>query len=296
MIRLLNGHRIQYLVASGALAFDGRGWWFEKIFFWLGLIQPGLFTIVLKTLTFAPRKGHLVWWKPWICIRHLWRQRGVINKVGLTNPGFMWWYERIAPRIAQSNLRVVVSIFGTTEELVTMVRFVNTLDFLVAIEINVSCPNTGHAMDDVESVSAMVRSVMAVSRHPVILKLSVDQPYLEIARTIKGIAAISLNSIPEHLLFPKGWRNPLSRLIARVGGGGGGVSGKPAQELNWKAVKQLAEAVPQIPVIAPSIMSYDDLAKVDALGASAYSFGALHLYGPWKPTSIVLRHMATTAK
>lgn len=294
MIVLSNRHTLQYVVASGGLAFDGKGWWYDKPFLWLGLLCPQLFVIFLKTLTFNPIKGNYVWYKPWTCIRHLWRLRGAINKVGLTNPGFMRWYEHIAPRIKKSGLRVVVSLYGTTEELVAMVRLVNTLDFVVAIEINVSCPNTGHAMDDAETVCAMVRSVTAVSRHPVILKLSVDQPYAQIAKTVEKVAAISLNSVPEHLIFPKGWRNPLRRLIARVGGGGGGVSGKPAQDLNWKAVKELAQAVPHIPIIAPSIMEYGDLAKVDALGAKAYSFGAIHLYGPWKPTSIVRRHMAET--
>jgi len=75
-------------------------------------------------------------------------------------------------------------------------------------------------------------------------------------------------------------------LERRVGGGGGGVSGRPAQKFNWPAAKALAEQR-ALPVIGPDVMGARDMDRVRELGARATSFGTIHLLTPWKPTSIV---------
>jgi dihydroorotate dehydrogenase len=164
---------------------------------------------------------------------------------------------------------------------------------VVGLEVNPSCPNTGHAMQTAETVVRMVKNVARLSRHPIIVKVSVDQDYLTIARGLVGVAeAISLNSVPWKTAFPNGEKTPLRKLEQELerktgnGGGGGGVSGKPAQEHNWKAVRALASHG-YLPVIGPGIMEFEDLARVRSLGASAVSFGAIHLRTPWKPTTIV---------
>ena len=157
----------------------------------------------------------------------------------------------------------------------------------------------------------VVNSVKAIKRfawHPIIIKVSVAQDYLAIARGLEGIAeAISLNSVPWEVIEPIK-KSPLHRLEKEVGGGGGGVSGRPAQKFNWKAVQELAEQR-SLSVIGPSIMEFDDLARVRRLGASAVSFGAIHLPDypiwrkPWtlftsprKPTNFVRREMLCRQK
>ena len=85
MITLSNGHEIKYMVASGALGFDGKSYPHEWPLRWIGLIDPSLFTVVAKTVTYKPRKGNLRWYKPWGCIRLL--PGGVVNAVELTIKG-----------------------------------------------------------------------------------------------------------------------------------------------------------------------------------------------------------------
>lgn len=281
-IKLSNGYVLEYMVASGALAFDGKGWPWERPLVWMGKIKPGLFTVVLKSLTLHPRPGNFCWWKPWTwlpispwsCTKLI--DGGAVNKVGLTNKGFNWWWMKVAPKIDFSRYTIIVSLFGTTEELVAMAKVLNQLD-LVAIEINPSCPNSGHGMPDADEVIASVKAVKAVSRHPIIIKISVAQAYEKIAGGLKGIAeAISFNTVPWEVAFPS-QRSPLWRLEKKVGGGGGGVSGKPAQSYNWKAAKTLFHQG-ALPVICPDIMEYRNLAWArDPLGASAVSFGTIHL-------------------
>lgn len=284
MITLSNGHAFKYMVASGALAFDGKGWLWEQPLVWLGLIKPELFTVVIKSLTRNPRPGNLRWWKPWSCVRLI--PGGAVNKVGLTNPGVEWWCREIGPNLDFQKYPTVGSIFGDEKELVEMAGMLNRFD-IVALEVNVSCPNTGHAIEQAEMVVNSVKAVKRASRHPVIVKVSADQDYLAIVHGLVGIAeAVSLNSVPWKTVFTNGEQTPLWKLEKQVGGGGGGVSGKPAQKHNWAAVEALAKQG-LLPVIGPSIMEFEDMEKLRKFGAKAIGFGAIHLRTPWKPTSFV---------
>lgn len=295
MITLSNGHVFQYMVASGALAFDGYGWPWERPLVAVGLIKPELFTVVIKTLTRNPRKGNLKVWRPWSCVRLL-DGNSAVNKVGLTNPGIDWWREKIGPHVDRRKLALVGSIFGDRKELVEMARILNNFD-LVGLEINASCPNTGHPMGDVQMVVDDVRAVKDVSHHPIIIKLSVAQDYCEIVSQLEGIAeGVALNSVPWEIVYaaPNGKllkRSPLWPLEKKVGGGGGGVSGKQAQKYNWLAVNQLAVQVHAMDVIAPSIMEIEDIDRVKILGARAVSFGSIHMRTPCKPTEFVERRL-----
>jgi dihydroorotate dehydrogenase (NAD+) catalytic subunit len=292
MIRLSNGHQLDHLVASGALAFDGEGWPWEKPLVALGLIEPKLFTVVLKTLTRAPRIGNLRWSRPWSCVRLI--PGGSVNKVGLTNPGLDWWIRDVAPKIDFKRRPTIVSIFGDTDELVDMAVLLNAFD-LAGLEVNPSCPNTGHDQLATDAVIEGVRAVKAASRHPIVVKVSVAQDYRAIARGLAGMAeAVSFNSVPWEFVYPDR-KSPLQRLQRTVGGGGGGISGVPAQPLNWRAVREVA-ADQTLPVIAPSIMDFSDIAKVRALGARAVSYGAIHFRTPWKPTQLVRRDLAERRK
>jgi len=296
MITLSNGHKLEYVVASGALGFDGRGWWHERPLVWLGLIQPKLFTVVIKSLSLQPIKGNLCWWKPWTwipwspwsCVRFL--PGGAVNKVGLTNPGIDWWIANVAPTLTKEEFkRTVVSLYGSKDELVVMIIKLNRFPF-AAYEINDSCPNTGHLLSQTNSIVQTVKAAKKVSKHPLILKLSVAQDYLRIAEGVyEEVEAISINSVPWDRVF-FGKKSPLEK-IGKPGSGKGGVSGKPAQNLNWKAILELSQESP-IPVIAPGMMEYADLNFVRTLGAKAVSFGAIHLRTPWKPTSIVRKEIA----
>jgi len=286
-IKLSNGHVLRYVVASGALGFDGKGWPWEWPLVKLGLIKPEFFTVVIKTLTRYPREGNLRLWKPWECVRLI--PGGSVNKVGLTNRGIRWWCNMVAPRIDFKKTPLIGSIYGEGKELVEMAEMLNSVD-LVGLEVNPSCPNTGH-MDTAEIVINDVKAVKHASCHPIIIKASIAQDYPAIAKGLKGVAeAITLNSVPWEIAFP-GRRSPLWKLEKKVGGGGGGVSGKPAQKFNWPAVGKLVQQG-DLPVICPSIMEFKDIDYArERLGASAVSFGTIHFRTPWAPTKFVERDM-----
>lgn len=285
MIRLSNGHSFEYVLSSSSFGYGDDGWFFQKPLVWYGAIEPELFTIVTKTLTLKPLKGNFTWWNPLGSVRLI--DGGMVNKIGLTNPGIIYWLEKIAPTINFKENNIVVSIHGKEEELVEMAKMLNRIP-LVGIEVNLSCPNVGRR-ESIVNILSSVRAVKAASRHPIIIKASVDDKwYISIAAELRGVVgAISLNSVPWNMVFPHS-RTPFAALEMRVGGGGGGVSGAPAQQKNWMAVGELV-AQGFLPVIAPSAMSEADVGTLFKMGAHAVSFGALQLRRPWAPTQIVKR-------
>lgn len=284
MITLSNGHRFSSMAASGALAFDGRGWPWEWPLRWLGLLDPKLFTIVAKTVTMEPRRGNLRWWNPLGCVRFL--DGGAVNAVGLTNPGIRWWLSVAAPRAAALEYAMVGSITSDdVDELVAMATMMNDAK-LVALEFNASCPNSqSRLMHDADLVVEACRRLKVASKFPLLLKLSVAHEYKKIARATEGIVeAISINTVPWAVAFPMK-QSPLAHL------GGGGVSGKLAQVWTWKVLKELTVAT-TTPIIAPSIWEYGDIETVRALGAQAVSFGSVFMRYPWRPTQFVRRTMS----
>ena len=278
MITLSNGHRFEYMTASGALGFDGKGWPWEQPLRWVGLFDPVVFTNVIKTLTLKPRKGNLKWYWPLGCIRPM--RGGAVNAVGLTNPGIDWWIEKIGPKVDSSRIPLVGSILGEPAELAIMATILNNYD-IVGLEVNASCPNTSDdILRNTEKVVRGCESAKRKSRFPILLKLSVVHDVEEIVRQAEGmVEAYSVNSVPWNIIFPDR-KSPLAKL------GGGGVSGKIAQSFTWPLVEKLA-GMTSVPVIGPSVWDFEDIVKLRAMGAKAISFGSVFLCYPWRPTCFV---------
>ncbi|MDP2648118.1 MAG: hypothetical protein Q8P35_02670 [Candidatus Yanofskybacteria bacterium] len=301
MIKLSNGHCFEFVAASGALAFDGRGWPWDWPFRWMGLLDPHLFTIVTKTIMPEPWRGNLQWHFPWKVVKFLSKEGNVINPalllarpnllfgaanaIGLTNSGLEIWLKRDYPVIERAGYKVIVSItrekgLGCKE----MARRLSGLKNVVGIEYKASCPNTDPTLlRNAELVARNCYEIKQAIDYPLLLKLSCVQPYVEIARAAQGIVeAISINSVPWSVIYPDR-KSPLASL------GGGGVSGKIVQQFTWKMVEELCRET-GIPVIGPSIWEYKDILRLQNIGASAVHFGTIFFY-PWKPTSYVKKWM-----
>lgn len=267
MIHLSNGYCFEYVAASGVLGFDGRGWPWEPRLRWLVWQSPKLFTIVIKTLTEQKEKGNFVW-NPFKVIKRI--PDGLVNAVGLKGPGIDWWCNKCGPKIDWSKVSLVGSIYSEDiDALCRMAEKLNDFPF-EALEINSYCPNvkSENTLMTEFAVGACKR-VQQVSRHPIILKITVVQDYKEIVRQTFGIAeAISINSVPWEIAFP-GKKSPLEKF------GNGAVSGGAAQRVNWRAVKEIA-FLDKTPVIAPSIWRDGDIGRIRNFGkkVQAESFGA----------------------
>jgi dihydroorotate dehydrogenase (NAD+) catalytic subunit len=283
MIHLSNGFSFEYMAASGALAFDGRGWPWEQPLRWLGLLDPKLFAVVIKTLTHLPRRGNLRMYNPLGCIRLI--CQGTVNAVGLTNPGIEWWCNTITPEIEEHAIPLIGSIFSDNiDELAWMAKRISFAK-LEALEVNTSCPNTrDDLLGNTQKVIAGIIATRENTDFPLIIKLSVVQDYATIIKEVAGcIEAISINSVPWKVFSPD-QPSPLQHL------GGGGVSGRAVQRHTWEMVSNISKMT-DIPVIGPSVWEYEDIARLRSLGAQAISFGSIFLRYPWRPTMFVRQDM-----
>ena len=283
MIEFSNGHSFEFMTASGALAFDGRGWPWEWPLRWSGFIEPRLFTIVTKTLTRRPRRGNLRWSHPWSVVKKM-TGDGIVNAIGLTNKGIDWWLNSVSPRIP-SDYKMVASVEADHQtEMVEMIQLLNGRG-IVGIELNLSCPNSpSKDARTTDKVLSLCHAAATISSFPLIAKLSYTHDYVSIIRgleKLKRIEAVSINSIPWEALFP-GEKSPLARY------GGGGVSGKKIQALSWKMIGEMAKAS-KIPVIGPSVWDYEDIQEIFDRGAKAVSFGSIFVHHPAQPTRFVKR-------
>ncbi len=296
MIKLSNGHQLEHLAASGALAFDGRGWPWDWPFRLLGLIDPRLFTIVIKTITLDRCRGNFKIYAPFRVLKFISEEGGVINpfwalvrpnliggvvnNVGLTNLGVEHWLEKDYPTIKRLNYKVIVSITGTLEECVKIVMILYGLENIVGIEYNTSCPSIDPL--DVKNIIRTAYAIKKYSDYPLLIKLGYTQPYVEIAQKLEGkIEAISINSVRWRIIFPEK-ESPLK------GYNEGGFSGRIAQPFIWKMVSELSRKT-TIPVIGPTIWEYEDIWRLKYLGASACHFGTIFLPYPWRPSMYVKR-------
>ncbi len=284
MIRLKNGHEMDFLCASGALAWYGEGWWWEHPLRWLGLIRPDELTVIGKTLTFEPRQGNLKMWCPWRCVRLI--SGGAVNAVGLTNPGYQWWIKECCPKIAKTNWRVIASIMpNNAAEAAKMARELNPCP-IVGIELNVSCPNVDHD-HSIAHIKGIVDTILGESVHPLIVKLGYTDPYLDICKELDGkITAFDLiNTIPWGKVFPDK-PSPLVKYNLT-----GGVSGEPIKLYSREALSSAVALKLRTPIISGGgIDSFHEAYVRFVLGAKAVSFGTVFLRTPWKPRNIIRKY------
>lgn len=275
MITLSNGYSFDFCCAAGALGFDGRGYWWEQPFRWLGLLRVDDFTIITKTLTHAPRKGNFRAWCPWRSFRFV--SGGALNSLGLPNMGYRRWISEVWPWVEMSGRKCIVSIQPTSKgEAQEMGAAMDRL-WLQGIEVNLSCPNSTGSYDPVEITKAVRES----TRHPVIAKLVVNELGL-IERLSPFVDAFDLiNTVPWSQVYPTK-PSPLA-----AAGLTGGVSGLPIVG-NARHALVAAKNLTDKPIISGGgIMDLAEVLERERMGASAFSLGTVFLRSPWRPSRIV---------
>lgn len=281
MIRFGNDDPFEFVVASGALSYDGGGWWWERPLVWAGVIDPKAFVVVAKTVTNAPRKGNLSMWRPWSCVRTL-PNSATTNAVGLTNPGIDYWIENYLPLAQKKGYRIAPSIKPENpDEAKRMASLLEAFQFPF-VEVNISCPNVDHIPDDIPQILQIV----SAGRSPVVLKLSLDQVnqnFIDAVNAhVSGYHAI--NTVPWDLVFP-GQVSPIEKYEHGLKGG---VSGPPIKSFALSAVSKLVGFGVDKPVIGGGgIFSLRDVQDFEDVGASAFSIGTCFLHHPWRPNKIV---------
>ena len=233
--------------------------------------------IVTKAVTPEPRRGHAP-------LRVAEFRGGMLNAVGLANPGVAQVAEHELPWLAQRlrRARIIVNVAGATvADYVQVIERLTPLDAITAFEINASCPNTSAGGlefgADPAGLAELVRACRRASTRPLTVKLSPVLPDIpamaQVARDEGAEAVTLVNTMP-------------GLLDKRLGNGSGGLSGPALLPIGVLATRRVHERV-RMPVIGVGgVRTAADAREYLAAGASLVAIGTAALADPRVPVRI----------
>ncbi len=243
---------------------------------WLGAITT-------KSLTPESREGNAPW-------RVVETRAGMLNAIGLANPGVDAFVQEHAPRVGSLDAAVIGSVAG--HAVADFVRVATALEAagLQAIELNVSCPNTADGRQfgsDATLLESLVREVReAVRTSTLVVKLPPDGDTLRLAAAAvaAGAGALTLcNTYPAMQIEPETRRPSLSR-------GSGGLSGPGVHPIVVRLVHLVHREVAgpaRVPIIGlGGVMDWRDAAELVLAGATAVGLGTALMVDPSSPRAI----------
>ncbi|HEV2443191.1 MAG TPA: dihydroorotate dehydrogenase [Steroidobacteraceae bacterium] len=234
--------------------------------------------VVLKGTTLAPRLGnppHRIYETP----------AGMLNAIGLQNPGAEHVVRRILPGLDFSETRFIANVSGSTVEEYAEVTRLFDQSPIDAIEINISCPNVkegGVAFGNYPDMSAqVVEACRRVTKKPLITKLSPNQTDIrENARRCieAGTDALSVINTMMGMAIDARTRRPI---IGNIQGGLSGPAIKPIALLKVHQVYEVAKPH-DIPIIGQGgITTATDAVEFLIAGATAVGIGTALFYDPF---------------
>lgn len=206
---------------------------------------------------------------------------GMLNAIGLQNPGMDVFCERDIPFLKQFDTKIIVNVCGkTTEDYMSVVERLSN-EPIDMMEINISCPNVkegGIAFgQDPKAVEAITREVKKYAKQPVIMKLSpnvTDITVMAKAAEAGGADALSLiNTLT-------GMKIDIHRQKFAIANKTGGMSGPAVKPIAVRMVYQVANAV-NLPIIGMGgIQNGEDAVEFLMAGATAVSVGTANFMNP----------------
>ena len=237
--------------------------------------------IITKGTTLKPKSGNK---PPRICET----PSGMINSIGLQNPGVEYFAQNDLPFLRKFDTAVIVNACGSTvEEYVELCKILNTLD-IDGVELNLSCPNVkagcmafGNSYEGVREITSQVRKVLD---KPLIVKLTPN--VTDIASIAKGAEdggadAVSLINTLLGMSIDIDKRKPI------LANNTGGLSGPAIKPVAVRMVYQVSRAV-NIPILGMGgIVDGKDAIEFILAGATAISIGAGNFIDPYASVNTV---------
>lgn len=213
---------------------------------------------------------------------------GMLNAIGLQNPGIDVFMNRDIPFLKQYDTRIIVNVCGkTTEDYCDVVEKLADTD-VDLLEINISCPNVkegGIAFgQNPKSVESITKEVKKYAKQPIIMKLSPNVTDItEMAKAAEAGGADVLSLINTLT----GMKIDVERQTFAIANKTGGLSGPAVKPVAVRMVYQVANAV-KVPIIGMGgIGSAEDALEFILAGATAVSVGTANFSNPYATTQVV---------
>jgi dihydroorotate dehydrogenase (NAD+) catalytic subunit len=239
--------------------------------------------IVVKSITPEPREGLPT-------PRMAETPAGMLNAIGLQNPGIDAWLERDLAWLQSRGAKVIASIAGkTVDDFREVARKLRRQPGLVGIEVNLSCPNVEHRglvfacspADSAEVIAAVAREADV----PVFAKLTSDvTDVVGIARSVVEAGADGLtliNTLLGMAIDPETGKPELSNTY-------GGLSGPAIRPVAVRNVHQVHQALPDVPIIGcGGARTVTDVIEFVRAGATAVAVGTATFIDPFAARTLV---------
>jgi dihydroorotate dehydrogenase (NAD+) catalytic subunit len=242
----------------------------------LAMDVTGVGGIVTKSVTLEPRHGLPV-------PRMAETDSGMLNAIGLQNPGVEEFLAKDGPVIESLGVPVVVSVAGSTvEEYARVAMMVRDLPGIVGLEANISCPNVARRNEvfacHPDQASEVVRTMSRLSRHPVFAKLTADVTgIVAVAEACVRAGAHGLSLINTLL----GMAIDVDRMRPKLGAVTGGLSGPAIRPIAVRCIYQVAQALPGVPIIGiGGVRTGRDALELMMAGAWAVQVGTANFFNP----------------
>ena len=213
---------------------------------------------------------------------------GMLNAIGLQNPGMEVFIERDIPFLRKYKTNIIVNVCGkTTEEYLKVVERLADCD-VDMLEINISCPNVkegGIAFGQNPScVEDITKEIKKVAKQPIIMKLSPN--VTDITETAKAAQAGGADAL-SLINTLTGMKIDVNMRKFALGNKTGGLSGPAIKPIAVRMVYQVANAV-QIPIIGMGgIMNAEDALEFIMAGATGVSIGTANFANPTATLDVV---------
>ena len=240
--------------------------------------------LVTKTTTLDERTGNP---QPWIVNT----SAGILNSVGLANPGVNKVIKEFLPKIAKkySNLPVMTSIAGeTVQDYVRLTEYFDAIDTVSAIEVNLSCPNVDRGGMEfgvsAESASEVITAMRQATKKPIYAKMSPNvtdiKPIVKAVELAGADGLVLINTLV-------GMNLDLAKRAPSLVRGIGGLSGTAIHPIAVRFVYEAAQTV-DIPIIGVGgVTQVDDALELMMAGASAVQVGSAIATNPTVMTYII---------
>lgn len=213
---------------------------------------------------------------------------GMLNAIGLQNPGIDVFIERDIPFLKQFDTKIVVNVCGkSVEDYLEVVEKLGDTDVHM-LEINVSCPNVkegaiafGQKADCLFDITSQIKKI---AKQPVIMKLSPNVTDItEMAKAAEAAGADGISLINTLT----GMKIDINKRTFALANKTGGLSGPAIKPVAVRMVYQASHAV-KIPVIGMGgIATAEDAIEFILAGASAVAVGAMNFVNPYATTEVV---------
>lgn len=213
---------------------------------------------------------------------------GMLNAIGLQNPGMEVFIERDIPFLKKYDTKIIVNVCGkTTEDYLEVVERLSD-EPVDLLEINISCPNVkeggiafGQCASSVENIT---KEIKRIAKQPIIMKLSPNVTDItETARAAEAGGADGLSLINTLT----GMKIDVNKRAFALANKTGGLSGPAIKPIAVRMVYQVANAV-KLPIIGMGgIANAEDALEFIMAGATAVSVGTANFYNPYATVEVV---------